>query len=285
MSETMLNPWIPPLFSDLKHNMRQCADYSFGRKGTIKTRDELNRCFWTLLNFNPPIFGAQGVETGYRSEGDLQTYTPDAVSVVDNELLITASKGTNEIWSGLIRSKKTWRYGLFEACLWMPEAAGMIPQFWLYTNDPTAAGGNDNEIDIHEHLNNPARSIDGHWSWGNCKGPGAGIPLFDLRTGTQLNANNFPTGSYLYHHPEYDITEGYHLYQCAWVPGYVVMYRDNRPFVTFVHPWKTVWGQRAPEAGITLNFAVGISGDNFAGTPTGNDYPAVLRCSYIKVWQ
>ncbi len=284
MTQTF-DPWDPPNLSQAKRARKATINYTFGQNGTISTLNQLNASFWNMLNFNPPIFGANGSEPRYGTQGDLQTYTPDAISVTSTELVITASKAGDVISSGVIRAKQTFRYGLVEASLWVPKGPGMCAQLWLYTDDPTLHGGSYAETDVMESLNNPARGIDGTWSWANGKGYGAGQPYYDLRTGTQLNANSFPTGSLLWQHPRYDITDGFHRFQCLWVPGYTAFYLDNEPFLVIGQPWKTKQGPPAAPAGITLNLAVGVSGNDFAGVPTGNDYPAKLHCQYIRVWQ
>lgn len=375
------DPWNPMLPAVAKSTRTLIADYTFGTATSallgspITNLTQLNNNFWNMLNFNAPIFGSNGTQARYLTEGAWQTYVGTTnMSLESTDLLIqgklnalvttntalgnlmqtsvTANNvaangtftwtiatgldwqagdpvaidgsadatgtitsytsgtgalvinvtnvitiGSGSTWTilrqmlttGIIRSKQTFLYGFFEAMISVPPGNGMGTQFWLYTNDPTAHGGSNCEIDILEQIVNVVAVVDGTWSWSNFHAPiniNPSPPLFDLRSGTQLNGGVFTYGSYLWHHPNFDITSGFHKFQCLWVPGYVAFYVDDIPFLVASMNWKTNQGPLTDFAGIILNFAIGLNSNNFMGVPNDiTNYPANLKCQYIRVWQ
>lgn len=70
------------------------------------------------------------------SEGDLQYYRRENVSIQDSCLVITAKKeaSLSNAWtSGRINTagKNGWRFGRFEAKIKFPDVVGSLPAFWL----------------------------------------------------------------------------------------------------------------------------------------------------------
>lgn len=88
---------------------------------------------------------------------ELQAYTPESATVVDNTLVITARRDSFNNWtSARLELKQPYHrmYGRFEASIKVPRAQGTWPAFWLLgTNVYTDGWPMVGEIDIMEAIN------------------------------------------------------------------------------------------------------------------------------------
>lgn len=237
-----------------------------------------------------------------QGEGTITSYNSGTGAVVVN-LTNVEQTGSASDWvltrwpikTGMIRSKTPYLYGFFEMYAQLPSGNGNCTQFWLYVDNQSLAGGtivgsSPNEIDILEQLINAPKGIDGTWSWSNWHVNGVvGTPValyYDARTGSQLNGGSFSFGNLLFSHPSFDITSGFHKFQCLWVPGYVAFYVDDIPTFVGSMPWKQANGNNSGFADIIANYSIGVSGNNFAGLPQHvAAFPGNWKIQYIRVWQ
>lgn len=153
--------------------------------------------------------------------------------------------------SGMVFSKKKYKYGLFEIRFKLPEGRGFWPAFWLY-------GGNPNEeFDIFEYKGETPNKIhiDMH-----C--PGNGCSTF----GAWVTA----TGNF---------SDGFNTMMGEWGPNAAYWYLNGQDFATWV-------GNLNFQANIIAN--LGIANESPCAFEPGPDnstpFPATFEIDYIRVW-
>lgn len=188
--------------------------------------------------------------------GELQAYRPEAVTVHDGHLRLTASATPTDgqpYTSGVITSygKFSFLYGTVEFRARAPVGRGLLSALWLLPDNHDYPP----EIDVIEV--NGAQPNLGHigYHWAD----GADV------------ASEMWTGDFG------DLTDGFHTYAVRWEPGVVAWYVDG----VEVHRFEgsTVASQ---EMYLLANLAVG----GWVGAPDGSTpLPASLVLDYIRVWQ
>ncbi len=170
--------------------------------------------------------------------------------------------------SGMVYSKSTYLYGIFEAEIKIPSGTGYWPAFWLW--------GTGGEIDIFE--------------------------FYDDETAPELSTHKWPSDVHhrcTYTHKGVDYSNDYHTYTAYWDPYFVAFYIDGD--LKYVHwLWYTILGQ----SGITCNnleaFHEYILSKAFPSTQDEehiiinlagqvNDNPSPLnrelKVKYVRAWQ
>lgn len=242
---------------------------------------ELNTKYWNI-------------ETNTSGGGnwELQYYGPQGVSVVDGNLVITASRTPNsgrQFTSGRINSKGKifFSHGKLEARMMIPKSVGGIwPAFWMLgeniDKNPWPQCG---EIDILEMGNsngfggNEETYFSGacHWGFYNSNNT---YPMYGV-------AGNAP----------YSLQDGeYHLFTCVWDEDYIRMYLDldRDANVAPYYEMSISDMSSATSAGLYLhkpfhilfNLAVGgmFTGIMDAGGITAS-MPAQLKVDWVRICQ
>ncbi len=173
--------------------------------------------------------------------------------------------------SGLIYSKQSFLFGIFEAEIKIPEGQGFWPAFWLWGSENNKSG----EIDIFEFF-----GID------NSK------VFFSSHRWTDNNDNlcqtNYKSNS--------DYSNSYHTYSIYWDPFFIAYFIDGN--IKSVHwLWYTILGQSGitcsnlkamheyilsktfPYSNIPLHIIV-----NLAGQKSPTPLPNELLVKSVKVW-
>ena len=189
--------------------------------------------------------------------------------------------------SGLIRSKKTFKYGYFEARMKVPGVKGVWPAFWLCGD--TAADGIafwPPEIDILELVHNgDGDDIPSRYHVNAIMRPQKDKP--NPWDGSQIfKAENFHgSGSGGYYRADFNFPDDYHVYGCLWdTDDTVSWFLDGKKFLSIKYNWVDKDGKEPPWPSVILNLAVGGAWAGRHGIDTAA-FPQSLDIDYVRVWQ
>jgi len=215
-------------------------------------------------------------------------FSEDNVSLVDGKLVITTKKEKRKIalteWeidkkffeksikkmdgnqyefdytSGMVSSKKQFKYGYFETRFKSNAETGMWPAFWLYGGNPNEEidffelkGEKDNQIHVDVHCPNGCDNFKGGFlnlkkNWGGW-----------IKTNQSL-AN------------DWNIISG------EWQPGYVKFYLNGQPIAYFEGNFKTFQN-------VFLNGSVAKTGGPFSPGPDNTTkWPNEFIVDYVRIW-
>jgi beta-glucanase (GH16 family) len=200
-----------------------------------------------------------GYPWGCTNEGnhELECYTPDALTVRDGLLHITADRRRATklpFSSGMVTSYGSFaqRYGYFELRARLPAGKGLWPAFWLLPRH----GESPPELDVMEHL-------------------GAEPDVVHL------------TQHYLTHEGERrshkgqwsgpDFTAGFHTFGLSWSPDRIAWFVDGTErFASESH---------IPDEEMYLLVNLAVGGD-WPGPPDDRTrFPSVMLVDYVRVWR
>lgn len=215
-------------------------------------------------------------------------FTEDNISISDGKLIITAKKekksfSVNE-WeidkkylaktgksmngdkyefdytSGLISSKKQYKYGYFEARFKSNAERGIWPAFWLF-------GGNPNEeIDFFELKGEKENQIhvDVHCPNG-CDDFRGGFLNLKKNWGGWIKTNH-------------SLANVWNVISGEWQPGYVKFYLNGEPMGIYKGDFKTAQN-------IFINSSVAKTGGPFSPGPDNTTkWPNDYQVDYVRVW-
>lgn len=181
--------------------------------------------------------------------------------------------------SGMIRSKKTFKYGYFEARAKVPGGLGVRPAFWL-NSARRATDGKITwppEIDIFEFAYNGVEDK------ANMLHSGV------LSNGPQGTKMLFKDADYhtnwTYWDAPYNFPDAFHVFSALWQHNNTVsVYVDCRQIYKLAYKW--VYDDRTPAgyAHVLLNLAIG---GEWAGRHGIDDaaFPQGLEVDYVRVYQ
>jgi hypothetical protein len=224
---------------------------------------------------------------------------------------LTAKLGADgtTLESGMLRSKRTFIGGYFEAMMRLPPGLGVWPAFWL--NSAARSDGAlrwPPEFDIMEHIRREGANVWG--SGGACRtsppypqdcsfirGTDSRciIPVSEQAGDGNCYVVGFdPTWSRQW--MNYDanniepLNREFHTWSLLWVVtnyatqhGYTITYFDGRPIVETNYNWVYDDGTPAGYAHILLNLAMGDP--CCGGTIDWSSLPEGLEINYVRVYQ
>ena len=197
----------------------------------------------------------------------------------DGVLNLIARKlpGTNLFESAMIRSHRTFYYGYYEARVFLPNAKGVWPAFWLEADyDIDGKTWHPPEIDIFEFVINgfedKANSLHS-----NTVGPWSAESYTYVDKSFLLRFQNM--------YGSEDLNLGWHTTGFVWAPDKISLFWDGRLIYTRNYQWLRKDGQLGPPAHIDLNFAVG--GSKWAGRHGIDEaaFPQTFKVDYLRVCQ
>jgi hypothetical protein len=170
------------------------------------------------------------------------------------------------IESGMLRSRWSGRYGVFEARMKVPSGRGLWPAFWLNPQDQTWPP----EIDVVEIVDNGRDSTDRSYHFLH----GAGLEK--SKRASRLDAS----GAY---RPGVDYSQRFHVFSVEWTEDRVRHFVDGVLVADRGFRWVHEDGSDAGAAHVLVNLAVG---GKWPGPPMSPSiFPARLELEYIRVWQ
>ncbi len=173
-----------------------------------------------------------------------------------------------QIESGMLRSRWSGRYGVFEICMRAPEGRGLWPAFWLNPED----GRWPPEIDIVEIVTTTAA----------CRI--AAFTSFTARA-KATSRRSFPhLDRYGAYAANPDFSHGFHAFSVEWTPTRVRHFVDGVLVADRAFRWLHDDGTDGGPAHVLVNLAVG--GGNGRGRPgDASIFPATLSVAFMRVWQ
>jgi beta-glucanase (GH16 family) len=176
--------------------------------------------------------------------------------------------GPGNIESGMLRSRWSGRYGVFEIRMKVPAGRGTWPAFWLNPQDQKWPP----EIDVVEVVNNGIDTTRNSFHFLHSKVP-AGASTDDW---TKLD------GKHAYS-PKADYSQDFHVFSVEWTDTRVRHLVDGVVIADRSLAWLHDDGSDAGPAHVLVNLAIG---GKWAGPPTeATSLPAELEIEYIRVWQ
>ena len=210
-------------------------------------------------NFNGSNLDTKKWNTQYPSgnSGEQQFYSPDAVTLQDGILRITAEKHTLHGYpytSGIITTQGTFsqQNGIFSMRAKLPKGQGFWPAFWMLPEQPAYP----TEIDIVEMLGGDPRTIyvSNHW-----------------RDAGQDHQKNIIS----YRGPDFSLD--FHTYSLLWSPTELIWYMDG------IELYRTSKGIPDMPMFLLANLAVG---GHWPGNPDATtSFPSSMQVDYIRVYQ
>ena len=195
---------------------------------------------------------------GNTNRAEQQYYTPQALSLKDGALVITARRQQRKgkpFTSGVITSDQHFKfaYGFAEIRAQVPAGAGLWSAFWLVVRQR----GSNEEADIVEVLG---------------RNPTQGYAV--LHYGTMIK-KEINVGSYTAD----DLSAGWHTFALDWQPGSMIWYVDG------VERQRVTQGVPSSPMVIIANLAVGSPQSWTGPTDATTPFPADYKIDYIRVFQ
>ena len=186
-------------------------------------------------------------------------------AIKDGIFTITAQKIDGTVYSIRINTKKSWKYGYFEARLKLPSGKGTWPAFWMMPANFTAWPA-DGEIDIMEEVGyNP-----------NYVSSSIHTTSYNHSIGTQKTKETYvPTAQ----------TE-FHVYALEWTEDYIKTFIDGKQLFYFENDKKGNKDTWPFNAAFYLKLNLAWGGD--WGGAQGVDesaLPATYQIDYVRVFQ
>jgi beta-glucanase (GH16 family) len=197
--------------------------------------------------------------------GELEAYTPDAVTVSGGALHLTATPATpaqqaqygEPYVSGLVETggenfnnsapKFSFLFGYMEVSAQLPVGQGFWPAIWMM---PASYHDGNGELDVMENL--------------------GGTPNIDYMTVHRHGSQQFSLNN---------LSPGFHTYGVDWEPDHITWYVDGAAVATCTNT-----ALICPEAAYPiLNLAVG---GNWGGPPNASTiFPASMDVDYVRIWR
>ena len=235
--------------------------------------DKLDRTKWTTRYI-------YNNETMDRFNDEKQRYRDNHV-VSGGVLNLTAKKneGADTFESAMIRSHQTFYYGYYEARVFLPNARGSWPAFWLEADyDIDGKFWHPPEIDIFEYVINGVEDKP-NMLHSSAKSSEKSTP----QPYTFVDSSFTPKSHSLV--SKEDLNKDWHIAGLVWAPDRISFFWDGRLIYTQMYQWRRRDGQLGPPAHIDLNFAVG--GAAWAGRHGIDEaaFPQTFKIDYIRVCQ
>jgi glycosyltransferase involved in cell wall biosynthesis len=250
-----------PLGVPEAHGYRLLHDWDFRRR--IRDEASLRALFHTRYIYDGGKQDHLNDEWSRYRDHDNHVFTPEGLA------LVAQAKGEprrGHVESGMLRSRWSGQYGVFEIRTKVPAGRGLWPAFWLNPED----GIWPPEIDVLEVVDNGRDTTRRSFHFLH----GVGAPKQNPPA-SRLN------GDHAYE-PGLDYAGGFHVFAVEWTPERVRHIVDGVTVVDRAFRWLHDDGKDAGPAHVLVNLAVG---GNWPGPPEPRSLPARLLIEYIRVWQ
>ena len=230
----------------------------------IRDGAALRKEFYTRYVYSNGTLDHLNDEWSRYADSNNHPFTPHGLSLVARLIGALAPGG---IQSGMLRSRWTGQYGVFEIRMKVPPGRGMWPAFWLNPQDQRWPP----EIDVVEIVNNGKDTTRNSFHFLH---PEAAGPV-DAGT-SKLDGNHALT-------PGFDYANNAHVFAVEWTKERVRHYLDGTLIADRPYRWSHGDGSDGGPAHVLVNLAVG---GKWPGPPTdAKSFPATLDVDYIRVWQ
>jgi beta-glucanase (GH16 family) len=248
---------------------------------TLVFNDDFNQASLDTTTWYTRFIYNNGTMDHFNDE--LERYRENGNHVLQDGILNLVAKEANANGlypSGMIRSRKTFRYGYFESRIKLPPGRGMFPAFWLNSDyDETGYLSWPPEIDIMEFAPN------GVTEFPNMVHSNVALSTPNTQGGNWLYRDSNFSEMWKFYRAPSDMTNDWHVYGMLWdTDDTVTVYLDGKKLWQRVYRWLYKDGRRAGPAHILVNLAVGGSWAG-AGGIDNTAFPASLKVDYVRVCQ
>jgi hypothetical protein len=240
---------------------RLIKDWDFAR--IVRDAQTLDREFATRYIYAGGSLDHLNDEWSRYRDRDNHIFTPRGLSLVARA---TGPLGPATIESGMLRSRWSGEYGVFEIRMKVPRGRGMWPAFWLNPQDQKWPP----EIDVVEIVNNGRDDTRRGFHFLHPDGKAVAAPAPQL-------------GRDQVFEPGADYADGFHVFAVEWTPDRVRHLVDGKPIAERAYRWAHDDGSDGGPAHVLVNLAVG--GQWPGPAQRESDFPAALEIEYIRVWQ
>jgi len=193
--------------------------------------------------------------------------------------LVAKALGGGRYASGMIRSRRTFYYGYYEARVMLPTAVGVWPAFWL-NSDYDADGRLEwpPEIDVFEYV------INGTTEHSDMIHSGVVIGDQNKRGGQWLFRDPAFNQSWTYYKAPQPLNRAWQVVGLLWKPGSVSFFLNGRKLYTRAYQWMYDDEMQAGPAHLLFDLAVG---GGWAGLNGVDDpkFPQAFKIDYVRVCQ
>lgn len=255
------SPPAAPLGLDRRSGYRLIKDWDF--RTSIRDLDRLRSEFHTRLIYANGTLDHLNDEWSRYRDNDNHVFTPEGLALRAN---LKGALQPGNIETGMLRSRWTGQYGVYEISMKVPRGRGLWPAFWLNPEDLTWPP----EIDVVEIV------TDG--------------PLGTRRSYHYLHSKNVKElpcsvsklGADKAYTPGFDYADGFHVFAVEWTPKFVRHMVDGVLVKDCEFHWIHNDGRDGGPAHVLTCLAVG---GHWPGPPQVDSFPANMVVEYIRVWQ
>jgi hypothetical protein len=260
--ESVVLPGATPLGLSAAAGYRLVKSWDF----VTKVRDEaaLRAEFHTRYIYENGTLDHLNDEWSRYKDDENHVFTPAGLALVARSAGAPAPGGVS---SGMLRSRWTGKYGVFEIRLQAPKGRGLWPAFWLNPEDKRWPP----EIDVVELVNDRGPTPDRSFHFLHGAGKSHDKPLVSA-----LDRH----GAYL---AKRDFSADFHVFSVEWTPSRVRHRVDGVLVADRAFRWIHDDGRDAGPAHVLVNLAVG---GKWPGPPVdASVFPASLVVSHLRIWQ
>ena len=263
VAETAARPVAPVGFSP-SSRYRLVKDWDFVSR--IRDQAALRSEFHTRYIYGDGSLDHLNDEWSRYRDRDNHVFTPGGLSLVARA---PAGAAPGAIESGMLRSRWSGEYGVFEIRMRVPAGRGMWPAFWLNPEDRRWPP----EIDVVEIVNNGRDTTRQSFHFLHPDPP---------RAAGGASASRLDEHQVFW--PGIDYAQGFHVFAVEWTPERVRHFVDGDLIADRPFRWRHEDGSDAGPAHLLVNLAVG---GHWPGPPADGDaaLPARLDIDYLRVWQ
>lgn len=232
-------------------------------KTLIRDEAALRKEFFTRYIFANGTLDHVNDEWSRYRDNDNHVFTDAGLSLVARA---PGELKPGKVESGMLRSRWSGQYGVYEIRMKAPPGRGTWPAFWLNPQDQTWPP----EIDVVEIVNNGDGGTRRSFHFLH----GVGTKNAAVRTSKLDKLKSYVPGT--------DFAEQFHVFSVEWTPDSVRHYVDGVLVTDRDYRWVHNNGQDAGAAHVLVNLAIG---GNWPGSPNAASLPASLEIDYIRVWQ
>jgi len=255
---------VPPIVPDAapaETGYRLVKNWDFTT--TIRDIPTLSREFYTRYIFSNGTLDHLNDEWQRYRENDNHVFTPQGLALTAR---VVGGLRVSGIESGMLRSRWTGQYGVFQIRMKVPKGRGLWPAFWLGSEDQRWPP----EIDVVEIINNGRETTRSSFHFLHGAGTKNETPRASRLTAQET------------YDPGFDYADGFHNFAIEWTRDAVRHFVDDILVCDRSYRWIHNDGSDGGFAHVLTNLAVG---GKWPGPPDANALPAELTVAHIRVWQ
>ncbi|MGA2449930.1 MAG: glycoside hydrolase family 16 protein [Polyangiaceae bacterium] len=252
-----LAPVVPPG----ERGYRLVRNWDFATE--IRDIPTLSKEFYTRYIYNDGTLDHLADEWSRYRDNNNHVFTAEGLSLIARA---TGPLAPGAVESGMLRSRWSGQYGIFEICMRAPRGRGLLPAFWLNAEDQVWPP----EIDVVEIVNNESDTTRRSFHY-----------LHGADTANSVRRMSKLSKSQSYD-PGFDYADDFHVFGVEWTAEAVRHFVDGVTVCDQTFRWVHNDGRDGGRAHILVNLSVG---GHWPGPPDDRTLPASLSVRHVRVWQ